>query len=145
MCNDGAYNLGNFLASAGSMHNLGIAMDLTLERLDTGEELSAQTQMHDLSWYSAMCRNTDNANLLDRYMKAAGFGSIGSEWWHFQDNDARAAFSPPTLWAGVSVEGWKADGAGWRYRRADGGFLTETTAAVGGAEYRFDADGYLVS
>lgn len=140
---NGTYNLGNFLALGGSLHNLGIAMDLTLERIDTGEELSAQTQMHDLSWYSVMWRNTDNANLLDHYMKDAGFGSIGSEWWHFQDNDARTTLNPPTVWAGVSVEGWKADDAGWRYRNADGSFRKETTAVIEGTEYRFDANGYV--
>ena len=142
---NGVYNLGSFLASYGSMHNLGIAMDLTLERIDDGQELEMQTWIHDLSWYSAMPRNNANAKMLDGYMKAAGFGTIGSEWWHFQDNEIRAAISPPNVRQGVSVEGWKYDGVGWRYRNADGSWIVGTTAGIGGVDYVFDAAGYVTA
>lgn len=142
MMTNGSYNLGSFLASGGSMHNLGIAMDLTLERAEDREELPAQTHMHDLSWYSAMWRNTENAATLDRLMKAAGFGSIGSEWWHFQDNEIRAALNLPLLWPGVSVEGWKRDDTGWRYRLPGGGWYAGVTVNLDGTDVRFDSAGY---
>ena len=77
---DGTYGLPNFLAKGGSMHNMGIALDLTLERVDSGEELEMQSDMHDLSIYSVINRDNDEALILDNIMKAAGFGGLTSEW-----------------------------------------------------------------
>ena len=100
---------------------MGIALDLTLERVDTGEELEMQTDMHDLSVYSIISRNNEEALLLDSYMKAAGFGGLTSEWWHFQDNDTRNALSLNIyMQYGVSCAGWVCNDDGWRYRNADG-------------------------
>lgn len=140
---EGSYGLPNFLAQSGSMHNMGIALDLTMEHADTGEELEMQTDMHDLSIYSIISRNNSQAVLLDGYMKAAGFGGLTSEWWHFQDNETRTSLGLNIyMQYGVSCEGWTADDNGWRYRRADGSFVTDGTAEIGGVSYSFDADGY---
>ena len=75
-------------------------------------------------------------------MKDAGFGGLTSEWWHFQDNDTRDALSLNIyMYNGVSAEGWVADDTGWRYRRADGSFVTGS-AEIGGVSCDFGEDGY---
>ena len=140
---NGIYGLGSFLASGGSMHNFGIALDLTMESASDRTELEMQTSMHDLSWYSAIARNNDNANLLRRYMLGAGFGGLTSEWWHFQDNEAFSTVKPAIRWAGVSPEGWCRDDAGWRYRLADGTYCRAAERTIDGAAYRFDDNGYV--
>lgn len=118
---DGRYRLGSFLARVGSTHNLGIAMDLTLERTDTREELEMQTAMHDLSHYSVLQRNNENADLLAEYMLGAGFAPLSSEWWHFQDDATRDALGLKTYQEkGVTPEGWHHDLNGWYYCQADG-------------------------
>ena len=139
---EGNYTLANFLARTGSTHNMGIALDLTLETAGGGE-LEMQTDMHDLSWYSVIYKNNSNAQLLDSYMKAAGYGGLTSEWWHFQDNETRDALALDIyLYYGLSAEGWTADDTGWRYRRADGSCISGASTQIGGTEYTFDADGY---
>ena len=139
---EGSYTLANFLARSGSAHNMGIALDLTLEVPGQGD-LEMQTEMHDLSWYSVIARNNANAQLLAGYMKGAGFGGLTSEWWHFQYNETRDALGLDIyLYPGVSPEGWAADDNGWRYRRADGSFITNATAEIGGSQYTFDGSGY---
>ena len=35
-----------------------------------------------------------------------------------------------------------ADDTGWRYRRADGSFISGGSAEIGGAERSFDEEGY---
>ena len=137
------YPLHVFLAQNGSRHNLGVAMDLTLERADTGEEIEMQTRMHDLSQYSVLQKNNDMANLLGSYMLGSGFTGLYSEWWHFQDNDAKDDLNPVSVKNGVSVEGWKVDSRGVRYRLADGTYQ-EGLYQTDGKEYMFDEDGYLV-
>lgn len=138
---EGSFGLPNFLAQNGSMHNMGIALDLTLETLG-GEELEMQTAMHDLSVYSVIYKNNTEANLLSEIMKGAGFGGLTSEWWHFQDNETRQALSLNIyMYNGVSCEGWAADDIGWRYRRADGSFVTGA-AEIAGTSYDFGEDGY---
>ena len=140
----GAWNLGSFLANGSSMHNFGVAVDLTLEQAEQGEELAMQTVMHDLSWYSVTGRNSDTAFLLDGYMKAAGFGGLVSEWWHFQDNDSYAALPMSNRYEGVTAEGWRYDGLGWRYRLGDGSWCADREFELEGALCRFDAAGYFV-
>ena len=140
---DGTYGLPNFLAQGGSMHNMGIALDLTLERVDNGEELEMQTEMHDLSIYSVISRDNEEAVLLDGIMKGAGFGGLTSEWWHFQDNETRQALNLNIyMWNGVSCAGYVADDTGWRYRNSDGSFLRDTTREIDGVSRTFDSDGY---
>lgn len=137
------FTLANFLATRGSCHNMGIALDLTLEELDTGEELAMQTDMHDLSWYSSIYENNAAANRLADYMKAAGFGGLTSEWWHFQDNELRSRLSLNIfLYPGLTAEGWMMDEGGWRYRTQDGSDLRSCTETVDGQRITFDAAGY---
>jgi len=142
MTNNGAYELSSFLASSTSRHNFGLALDLTLEDMD-GNELPMQTSMHDLSWYSVASRNNANAQTLREIMYGAGFGGIGSEWWHFQDNELfmRNYYSP--LYTGVSGQCWVADHNGWRYRLADGSFYANCTQTIDEESYTFDENGYL--
>ena len=122
---EGSYTLANFLARSGSAHNMGIALDLTLEVPGQGD-LEMQTEMHDLSWYSVIARNNANAQLLAGYMKGAGFGGPHQRVVAFPgQRDARrpgpgTSISIPAS----SPEGWAADDNGWRYRRADGSFIT---------------------
>ena len=121
----GPYHLSSFLARTGSSHNMGIALDLTLVS-DTGEEPAMQTEMHDLSWYSVTDRNTGTADLLRDYMTGAGYHTLVSEWWHFQDNETRDALGLGYFQPGVSIEGWKADDSGRRYQNEDGTFATQS-------------------
>ncbi len=142
---NGVYDLANFLARSGSYHNLGIAMDMTLETADTGEELEMQTRMHDLSWYSATRENNQNAYLLASYMTAAGFGGLTSEWWHFQDVDTKNELNLTNyMWSGVTSAGWHHDGKGWLYCTADGTAYRNRTIQIGGADFTFDSSGYLI-
>lgn len=143
MLNDGAYDLGAFLAAKGSMHNLGIAMDMTIESLESGEELTMQSAMHDLSYHSIQASNNDNANILKNIMVPQGFSMITSEWWHFQDNDVRDTLHPASVENGVSIEGWKKDDNGWRYQTEDGKFYKRTKETIGDSAYSFDEDGYV--
>jgi len=142
ICGTG-YNLGAFLAASGSRHNLGVAIDMTLETLD-GQELQMQTNMHDLSYHSVQGANNENANILKNIMEPAGFGMITSEWWHFQDNDTKNQLQPSSVANGVCVEGWKKDAKGWRYRMADGTFIENKTESINGVSYEFDTDGYTL-
>ena len=138
------WNLGSFLAAKGSMHNLGVAVDLTLEDLETGEELEMQTSIHDLSWYSVVSKNNKNAKTLASIMTAADLGTLTSEWWHFQDNQARQDLSPASVYGGVSPECWMADDNGWRYRRYNGSYFYSCERTIGGVVYTFDENGYVV-
>ncbi|MBR4530547.1 MAG: hypothetical protein IKO80_09770 [Lachnospiraceae bacterium] len=140
---NGTYKLGAFLAAVASRHNLGVAMDMTIvSEDDVSEPLEMQTNMHNLSWNSAQKFNNDNANTLKRHLEAAGFAMISSEWWHFQDNELTTKLAPPVLENGISVEGWKYDGRGWKYRDEKGDYTVSGTLEIDGREYAFDADGY---
>ena len=138
------YGLGSFLASSASRHNYGVAMDLTLETVGEGAELRMQTSMHDLSWYSSIARNNENADLLRELMTRNGFGGLSSEWWHFQDNEAYAAKRLACRQTGVQPLGWRLDDNGWRFRQADGSFLRDTEAEIDGSAYEFGPDGYVI-
>ncbi len=137
-----SYHLSSFLAAKTSRHNVGVAVDLTLEDAKTGEELLMQTAMHDLSQYSATDRNDVNANTLASIMNAAGLSSLVSEWWHFQDDDVDRVTSMSSV--PVSIEGWKQDVYGRRYRLADGSYYTDCTVTISGKEYDFNSNGYLI-
>lgn len=138
------WNLGSFLAAKGSMHNLGVAVDLTLEDLWSGEELEMQTSIHDLSWYSVVSKNNKNAKILASIMTGAGLGTLTSEWWHFQDNEARQNLSLASVYSGVKPECWMADDNGWRYRRYNGSYFYSCERTIGGVVYTFDEDGYVI-
>ena len=141
---NGTYGLNDFLAQGTSRHNYGVALDLTLEDLRSGEEIPMQTEIHDLSWYSVTGRNNANARLLASFMKEAGFGTLSSEWWHFQDNEIYQKISLSPLKHGVSAEGWVCDSIGWRYRDPLGNFCRTETVTIDGTEHTFGYDGYLL-
>jgi len=141
----GRYTFKYLLDKGGSMHNLGLALDLTMVDLSTGEEVKMQTSMHDLSCYSVIYKNNTAAKKLDEIMKAAGFGGLVSEWWHFQDNEARKAIDPPALWSGVNAGSWMADDHGWRFRDSQGVYCKDGTFTIDGTEYAFDAEGYVIT
>lgn len=142
---DGKFSLNSFLAKGISRHNLGVALDLTLEAISTGEELRMQTSMHDLSWYSVTGRNNANAILLASIMTDAGFVGLSSEWWHFQDDASKDQLELPAVRDGVSAEGWTCDGQGWRYRDASGVPVQGRTLTVDGIQYTFSENGYLTN
>ena len=141
---NGTYGLNDFLAQGTSRHNYGVALDLTLEDLYSGDEISMQTQIHDLSWYSVTSRNNANARLLATFMKEAGFGTLFSEWWHFQDDENYKKLSLEPLRNGISAQGWICDSIGWRYRDAVGTICRLETVTVDGIEYTFGFNGYLL-
>ncbi len=143
MVGDSGYGLSYFLAKSRSKHNSGVALDLTLEDAETGEELQMQTSIHDLSHYAITSKNNANANLLASIMTEAGFGTLVSEWWHFQDNDSTQTSSMNSV--AVSIEGWKADDNGYRYCTSTGVYYTGCTVNIDGTAYEFDSDGYLVT
>lgn len=80
----------------GSLHNYGVAVDLTLADADKAQELDMGTGF-DFFGYPAypdreeqMVREgkitrqqVDNREILREAMTQAGFTGIGSEWWHF--------------------------------------------------------------
>ena len=73
----------------GSMHNRGVAVDLTLVRISTGEELPMGTE-YDHFGIEAYHSYTDhspkvhqNRTLLKSKMHSIGFKSIRTEWWHY--------------------------------------------------------------
>jgi len=80
----------------GSLHNFGVAVDLTLANKNSGQALDMGTK-YDYFGYPAypdreaqMLRegkitqsHIDNRKILREVMIGAGFKGIGSEWWHF--------------------------------------------------------------
>lgn len=133
-----------FLSRTISTHNRGIALDLTLNSAVTGEDVEMQTDIHDLSWYSILEKNNENADRLASYMKGVGYKGLISEWWHFQDDETRYALNLGYLEKGVSPEGWKKDDLGWKYRLEDGSFCYACTVVIEEKEYTFNEEGYLI-
>lgn len=138
-----SFTLSSFVSAGVSRHNLGVAMDLTLESLDTGNELAMQTQLHDLSQYSARAQNNGYAKELSGIMMSAGYKDLYSEWWHFQDDETKKKLSLPCVNNGVSPECWMTNGFGWKYRGTDGTYAADCTLNLNGKEYSFDIDGYV--
>ncbi len=138
------YNLDYFVAEGTSKHNYGIALDLTIEKIKTKEEMEMQTSIHDLSHYSARDKNNANANVLSSIMKKVGFTTLVSEWWHFNDLDSKKNFAIKPLKTGVSAECWMVDDNGVRYRKVDGSYHKNKEVKIDGVTYTFDMQGYLV-
>jgi len=73
----------------GSGHNRGIAVDLTLIRLDNGEELPMGTgfdHFSDTAHHSYLYLPSNiiqNRTLLKTLMEKQGFKSYNEEWWHY--------------------------------------------------------------
>lgn len=145
MTNFGQYSFSNLLEANTSRHNRGVALDLTLVELSTGQELAMQTSIHDVSWYSQTSRNNANAKKLATIMKEAGFESLSTEWWHFHDAKAQSTLKPQHRQEGVTPDCWMADDHGWRYRRDDGEYYANCTQTIDGESYTFDAQGYLIT
>ncbi|MBD5461129.1 MAG: hypothetical protein HDR26_09355, partial [Lachnospiraceae bacterium] len=141
--NQNSFTMSAFVSAGISKHNLGVAMDLTLESLGSGYELTMQTDLHDLSQYSARVRNNEYAKELSQIMMSAGYKDLYSEWWHFQDDEIRAKLSLPCVNEGVSPECWMTNGFGWRYRGKDGTYAADCTLTINGKEYTFDSNGYI--
>lgn len=144
MTDSGRYDMNSILTESHSRHDLGVAMDLTLVDMETGEELRMQTSIHDLSHYSERGENNDSAKTLAAIMEGAGFAGTDTEWWHFQDTEAQSILAQEYQWEGVTPECWVADDTGWRYRKDDGEYYVNCSATIEGVQYAFDGDGYLV-
>lgn len=88
----GNLGIGWFLAKNASSHNYGIAVDVTLADIATGEELAMPSTLTNLDKRSAReyfvqdSEEARNANHLREVMMSLGFSDLRSEWWHFQDN-----------------------------------------------------------
>jgi D-alanyl-D-alanine dipeptidase len=73
----------------GSRHNRGCAVDVTLVRLATGEELPMPTAHDDFSARAALefadlpPEVLANRERLRRVMERHGFAPLPSEWWHY--------------------------------------------------------------
>ncbi|HEX8359442.1 MAG TPA: M15 family metallopeptidase [Longimicrobium sp.] len=71
-----------------SGHNRGHTVDLTLVRLDTGEELDMGTAYDTFSEAAHTANATGavraNRDRLVAAMKAEGFENYANEWWHFR-------------------------------------------------------------
>ena len=83
----------------GSAHSRGAAADLTIYELATGEELDMGTP-YDFFGERAYTTTTDlpdtvlqNRRLLQEVMRAHGFSTIRTEWWHFNFSGARRPLS----------------------------------------------------
>ena len=137
------FDLHYFIAKGVSKHNYGMALDLTIVDADSGKELKMQTSMHDLSAYSVRENNNSNANKLSDIMTAAGFKTLISEWWHFNDMETFESLDLVAVVEGVSARGWIANDNGWRYRDSGGNILKNCTETIDGKEYVFDESGYV--
>lgn len=73
----------------GSGHNRGIAIDMTLYRLATGELIEMPTgfdNFSDTAHHDFMSLNNEqisNRSLLKNTMEKHGFQSFQTEWWHY--------------------------------------------------------------
>jgi D-alanyl-D-alanine dipeptidase len=73
----------------GSRHNRGCALDLTIIKLNTGQELKMPTGYDAFTrdaWPSTPVSNPEirkNRQLLIDVMQKNGFKVNGSEWWHY--------------------------------------------------------------
>jgi len=78
----------------GSGHNRGAAVDVTLVKLATGEELPMPTGFDDFSErahhdFKDLPREVlDNRQLLKETMVEYGFVPLSTEWWHYSLPDA---------------------------------------------------------
>ncbi|WP_147202578.1 M15 family metallopeptidase [Segetibacter aerophilus] len=82
----------------GSGHNRGAAVDVTLVKISTGEELAMPTAFDDFSekahhGYNNLSKEVlDNRALLKTTMEKFGFVSLSTEWWHYSLPNAADRF-----------------------------------------------------
>ena len=81
----------------GSMHNRGLAVDITLADMD-GQELDMGTDYDHFGW-EAYTTNKDlpkeilkNRNILSSLMKIHGMTGIRTEWWHYSLKTVKSPF-----------------------------------------------------
>jgi D-alanyl-D-alanine dipeptidase len=71
-----------------SDHNLGLAVDLTLVKLDTGDELEMGTPFDRFTEAAHTANATGqvqwNRQVLCTAMRAAHFENLPQEWWHYR-------------------------------------------------------------
>lgn len=73
----------------GSGHNRGAAVDITLVKLSTGEELLMPTGFDDFSekahhnYMNLSAEIIENRRLLKTVMAKHGFAALDTEWWHY--------------------------------------------------------------
>jgi len=116
----GSWSQGWFIASGKSNHQIGYAMDASLAQVVDSEdkvtgrykykqpkyfEYAMPTTIHELSVNSALyaspnsrtysegVKNSEAAQRLQKYCTSAGFTPLASEWWHFNDEHARAGIT----------------------------------------------------
>jgi zinc D-Ala-D-Ala dipeptidase len=79
----------------GSGHNRGIAVDLTLVNLQTGQELQMPTGFDDFSekahhnYMQLDSAVIANRHLLRTVMEKHGFAALETEWWHYSLPDPK--------------------------------------------------------
>lgn len=77
----------------GSKHNRGAAVDLTLIDLETGKELAMPTPYDEFTprahrdYFKLPPEVAENRRILQETMRAHGFMTIESEWWHFDHRE----------------------------------------------------------
>jgi D-alanyl-D-alanine dipeptidase len=82
----------------GSIHNRGAAVDVTLVKISTGEELPMPTAFDDFSEkahhnYNDLSQDViDNRELLKTTMEKYGFLALSTEWWHYSLPNAAKRF-----------------------------------------------------
>lgn len=84
-----------FLAQKASSHNFGVAVDMTLKKLDSNEVVEMPAAIHTLDkrsayymWKDSKTEEAKAARYMKNVMEESGFSYLKSEWWHFQDNTA---------------------------------------------------------
>lgn len=144
----------------GSKHNRGAAVDVTLVDLATGAELPMPTPYDEFSprahrdYFKVTPEVAENRRILQAAMRANGFMTIESEWWHFDHRDwsqfPLADVSLETLAAQsdreARVEAQKAAVAWPRFRGPDGtGVSTDPVplhwSATENVKWRLDLPG----
>lgn len=126
-------------------HNLGTAIDISLVNKETGKELDMQTSVHDISSYSVIVNNNENATKLNQYMTDFGFKGSVTKWWEFNDEEIRGNIElKANISEGLSLEGFKKSKYGWKYQKANGSFAKDESIIVEGKIYKFDELGYCM-
>lgn len=74
-------------------HCRGLAVDITLYDLKTGEELEMPSGFDEFSalgdreYSDCSAKATENSKLLESIMTKCGFKGYSKEWWHYNDTD----------------------------------------------------------
>lgn len=94
----------NYIANPkgfGSWHQYGRAVDITLVDAATGEELSMPTEMHAFESLAGRGHSADwteeqraNVSYMTRVMVSCGFGTLNSEWWHYEYTGSGGKLDP---------------------------------------------------